>query len=307
MFNVMKNFPKIVILPLLIILAGIVTFIVGGGFKTDIDFAGGTIMQLNMEQDFDIGEVKTVIKDTTGKDADSVQKASNAAAAHQVIIKMQTLSADERTSLYTAIKEKFNLQNSYEDSIITSENITPLVSSEIIYNALLAVAIASILILLYVTIRFTFASGIAAIVALINDVLIMLSLYSICRIPVNASFIAAILTIIGYSINSTIVVFDRIRENKKFAKQGTFADVCEKSIWQTMRRTLNTTGTTVVTLIILAIMGEDSIRAFAIPLIVGVLSGAYTSSFIAAPIWNMIEGGDLKRKPGNVKTKKKPA
>ena len=184
-----------------------------------------------------------------------------------------------------------------DKALLASDNITPLVSSEIIYNALLAVAIAVILILIYITIRFTFASGVAAVCALIHDVLVMLSFYAIFRVPTNASFIAALLTIIGYSINDTIVIFDRVRENKKFAKKGEgFIDTCEKSIWQTMRRTLNTSGTTLLSLIVLTVLGSDSIREFSIPLIVGVITGTFSSAFIAAPIWALMEGGYKKKK-----------
>lgn len=295
MFNIMKNYWKAMTLSAIIILAGIVTLVIHGGFATDIDFAGGTMMQINIGQDFETSDVEAIVTEKTGKKVDVIQKVSDEHAEHQVMFKMETLDADERTSVFEALKEKYGLAD--ESAIIASDNITPLISSEIIYNALLALAIAVILILIYITIRFTFASGVAAIVALVHDVLIMLAVYSILQIAVNASFVAALLTIIGYSINDTIVIFDRIRENKKFAKKGeTFADTCEKSILQSMRRSLNTSGTTAVSLIILAVMGSSSIRAFVIPLIIGVLAGTFSSIFIASPVWCAIEGGFKKKK-----------
>lgn len=294
MFNIMRNTKKIAILPIAIIIIGIVCLFINGGFATDIDFSGGTMMQIDMGKDFKLDDVSAVVKESTGKDVAVIQYAEDANSKHQVLFKMETLSKDERTKLFDDIKDKFSLK---DDALKASDNITPLVSSEIIYNALLAVVIAVVLILIYITIRFTFASGVAAVCALIHDVLIMLSFYAIFRVPTNASFIAALLTIIGYSINDTIVIFDRIRENKKYAKKSDgFVDICEKSIWQTMRRTINTSGTTLVSLVVLTILGSSSIREFSIPLIVGVVTGTFSSAFIASPIWALMEGGYKKKK-----------
>lgn len=294
MFNIMRNTKKIALIPIVIVIVGIVCLFINGGFATDIDFSGGTMMQINMGKDFKLDDVTAVIKESTGKEVNVIQYAEDSSAKHQVLFKMETLSKTERDKLFEDIKTKFSLD---DKALLASDNITPLVSSEIIYNALLAVAIAVILILIYITIRFTFASGVAAVCALIHDVLVMLSFYAIFRVPTNASFIAALLTIIGYSINDTIVIFDRVRENKKFAKKGEgFIDTCEKSIWQTMRRTLNTSGTTLLSLIVLTVLGSDSIREFSIPLIVGVVTGTFSSAFIAAPIWALMEGGYKKKK-----------
>lgn len=294
MFNIMRNTKKIALIPAIIIVIGIVCLFINGGFATDIDFSGGTMMQINMGKDFKLDDVSAVIKESTGKDVNVIQYASDSSAEHQVLFKMETLSQAERDKLFEDIKTKFSLD---DKALLASDNITPLVSSEIIYNALLAVAIAVILILIYITIRFTFASGVAAICALIHDVLIMLSFYAIFRVPTNASFIAALLTVIGYSINDTIVIFDRVRENKKFAKKGEgFVDTCEKSLWQTMRRTINTSSTTLLALIVLTVLGSSSIREFSIPLIVGVITGTFSSAFIAAPIWALMEGGYKKKK-----------
>lgn len=126
----------------------------------------------------------------------------------------------------------------------------------------------------------------------------MIAFYAIFRVPVNASFIAAILTIIGYSINATIVIFDRVRENRKYLKKEGFSEVCEKSILQTLRRSINSSGTTFVTLVVLYVLGSESIRGFALPLMVGVIVGTYSSIFIAAPTWNMLRGnkGGTKKK-----------
>ena len=294
---IMKHYPKFMALSALIILVGIVMLFVGGGFVTDIDFAGGTMIKLDMGKEFETSELQAVIKATTGQDA-TVQTSLDA-GNYEATIKMTNLDAAERDELFKAIEEKFSLTGDY---MLANETITPLVSSEIIFNALLSIIIASVLILIYIAIRFAFAPAIAAIIALINSVLIMIAYYAIFRQPVNASFIAALLTIIGYAINDTIVTFDRIRENKRFAKKETFKETCEKSIRQTLKRTINTSLTTLFSLIVLAIFGESTIRAFVIPLIVGVVAGTYSSIFVATPMWYIIDGGR-----GDTVNKKKKA
>lgn len=283
---IMKHYPKFMALSALIILVGIVMLFVCGGFVTDIDFAGGTMIKIDMGKEFSTSELQSVIKKTTGQDA-TVQTSLDA-GNYEATIKLTNLSAQERDELFKAIEEKFELTGDY---MLANETITPLVSSEIIFNALLSIIIASVLILIYIAIRFAFAPAVAAIIALINSVLVMIAYYAIFRQPVNASFIAALLTIIGYAINDTIVTFDRIRENKRFAKKETFKETCEKSIKQTFKRTINTSLTTLFSLIVLAIFGESTIRAFVIPLIVGVIAGTYSSIFVATPMWYLIDGG----------------
>ncbi len=286
MFSIMKHYPKFMAVTAAFILVGIIMFFVGGGFVTDIDFSGGTMIKLDMGKAFNANDLSSFIKKTTGVDA-TVQTSLDA-DNFEATIKMVSLDAEQRAELFAAIEKEYGLSGDY---MLSNETITPLVSSEIIFNALLAIIIASILILIYIAIRFAFAPAVASVVSLIHSVLVMIAFYIIFKRPVNASFIAAILTIIGYAINDTIVTFDRIRENKRFAKKESFKDICDKSIWQTMRRTLNTSITTVITLIILAILGEGTIRAFVIPLIVGVVAGTYSSIFVATPIWYLLDGG----------------
>ena len=296
MFNIMKHYPKFMALSGLILIVGVV-MLCSFCFVTDIDFAGGTMMKIDMGKAFEVSEVKAVVKEATGLEA-TVQTSLDA-NSYEATIKTTELNADQRTKLEDALTEKFDLK---DGAVLSTETITPLVSSEIIYNALLSIVIASVLILIYISIRFAFAPALAAIIALIHSVLIMIAYYAIFRAPVNASFIAALLTIIGYAINDTIVTFDRIRENKRFAKKETFKETCEKSIRQTMKRTINTSLTTLFALIVLAIFGEDTIRGFVIPLIVGVVAGTYSSIFIATPMWYILDGGK-----GNTVNRKKKA
>ncbi len=208
---------------------------------------------------------------------------------------MKSLDTQARDDLYQKIKTEFNLTS---DQPLESNNISAAISNEILTSAILAVIVACVLMLIYITIRFEFTSGAAAVLALVHDTLMMISFYAIFRIPVNSSFIAAILTIIGYSINATIVIFDRVRENRKYLKKEGFGEVCEKSIRQTLRRSMNASGTTLVSLIVLYILGSQSIREFALPLMVGVIVGTYSSIFLAGPTWNLFRGnkGSVKKK-----------
>ena len=291
MFEVMKKFKIFLSISIAIILVGIVCLIINRGFVTDIDFSGGAMLQIDMEQkEYTEEDISAIVKEKAGVEPYSVQKVEGGS---QVMIKMESIDGEKRTAIFEGIKEKYGLS---AEAPLASDNVSPAVSSDIVYNAVLAVIIACVLILIYITIRFEFSSGVAAVLALLHDTLIMLAFYAIFRFPVNSSFIAAILTIIGYSINNTIILFDRIRENRRFAKKETFSQICEKSIWQTMRRTLNTTGTTLVSLIVLYIMGADSIKEFALPLIIGMIGGTYSSVLLAAPFWNLIHGGDKKKK-----------
>ena len=150
---------------------------------------------------------------------------------------------------------------------------------------------AAALILIYITVRFEIRSGLAAVICLIHDLMVMLSFYVIFRIQLNMNFIAAALTIIGYSINATIVVFDRIRENvKRTGGHEDFAAVVDRSITQTLRRSIGTTITTMMPIIFLLILGVDSLRNFALPILVGVISGCYSSVCVAGPLWNLLKG-----------------
>ncbi len=284
MFKIVSNFKIYVSVSLLIVLIGAVAYGIFGGYKTDIDFSGGTMLHIDMEKEYVMADLEAAVTEITGSAPYSLQRAGS---GNEVIVKMPSIDFQARQDLFKQLKEKFELT---AESPLAMENITPTISNEIVYNAVLAVFLAMILILIYVTVRFEFYSGVTAIVALIHDILIMLAVYALFRVPINSSFIAAILTVVGYSINDTIIVFDRIRENKKFMRKEAFANICEISIWQTMRRSLNTVGTTVVTLIILYFMGVTSIKEFALPLIVGIISGAYSSIFIAAPMWSLMIG-----------------
>ena len=182
----------------------------------------------------------------------------------------------------------------------TASYVGPVAGRVLVNNAIWSVVLASALMLVYIAIRFDFASGVAAVFGLVHDVLIMLSFMVLLRsvIQVNSSFIAAMLTIVGYSINNTIVIFDRIRENGKkpeFTARSR-AEVVRVSVRESLGRTINTTLTTLVTIISLCVLGVDAIRQFSLPIIVGILSGAYSANLINGYVWAMLEEWRLNRK-----------
>ncbi len=268
------------ILPIAIIVAAIIVGIVGGGFVLDIDFAGGTEIVVDFGKVVDKAEIEQLFNDTLGFKASAVQ--NSITNENQMTIKSQTLTTEQSESLWNAIKTKYSLEDGQRLSV---DSVSPTIGKELTQTAVVACVIAVILMLIYITIRFEFLSGMAAIIALIHDVAIILCAYMILRMPLNTAFIAAILTIIGYSINDTIVVFDRIRENIKFARKETYAEIANKSVNQTITRSINTSVTTLITIVLLYFLGVDAIKDFSLALIVGLLAGTYSSIFIAAPTW----------------------
>ena len=198
------------------------------------------------------------------------------------------LDNEMRTNIMDQLKEKYGLS---DEAFISVDNVSPSVGDEMKTQSLVVLLIAIALMLVYITIRFEFLSGVAAVISLIHNTLIMLSVYAIFQIPVNTSFIAAILTIIGYSINDTIVIFDRIRENTRHAsKKDDFAEVVNDSVWQSMTRSINTSVTTLFSIVVLFAIGVSSLREFTFPLIVGIIAGTFSSIFIASPCWVMLRG-----------------
>ncbi len=249
------------------------------GLNLGIDFSGGTIIQVQMSQKVDLATVETTIADFK-LSPDVIYSGKN---NDQVIIKTsQSLDNEARIKVFSALKDKFKLEDS---AMISSEQFGPSVGKEIKNRALLSIILSAIFMMIYVTIRFEWRFGVSAILALFHDVFILISFYAIFRIPVNSAFIAAILTVLGYSINDTIVVFDRIRDTLKYAKTTNYEKIANESINQTLGRTINTSLTTIVVIIALAIFGASSIKELAIPLLVGISTGTYSSICIASPIW----------------------
>lgn len=281
MFNIVEKRKIFFSISLVVIIAGIIAMVAFGGLNADIDFTGGTTVYVDMGTDATENDVRDALKGVKDIKISSIQTAED----NQFIIRLNDVGTDVRDDITEALKE------SYKDSAVLSvDNVSPTVGSELWGNAAMALIIAIVLMLIYISFRFELLSGLAAIIALAHDMLVMVSIYAIFRINVNTSFIAAMLTILGYSINATIVVFDRIRENSKYMAKETFKNVTNTSIWQTLARSINTSITTLIMIVVLYIFGVPSIREFALPLMIGIVAGTYSSVFIAGPMWSLIRG-----------------
>ena len=276
-----------VVLILIGIIAMPVNALMGNGILNfDVEFSGGVEIQMDLGQEFDNNDVTQIVKDITGQSAPQVQRILG---KQQVNIKVKEIkdlnSQDIETLFEEAFKEKYPSAD-----VLSYANVSATISSEMQITALIAVLIACAAMLLYITIRFgDWRSGISAIIALVHDVLIVFMVYSVVRVPVNNSFIAAILTIVGYSINNTIVIFDRIRENKNSSqKKIDYEELVNRSVKETMTRSLYTSLTTLFTVVSLYIFGVASIKEFAMPMIVGIVAGTYSSIFISTSIWYVL-------------------
>lgn len=286
--NIVQNRKKFIAVSLIVIMAGIIAMIVNastgkGIFNFDIEFTGGTSMELAIGQEFDNNEIIDIINEITGQKSPQVQKIGNSTT---VGIKMQSVESEKRTEIIQAIQEKYHIT---EDPVLSVADINATVSGEMQKAALLAVIVACAAMLLYISIRFRdVRAGASAIMALLHDVFVVLAFYAILRIPVNNSFIAALLTILGYSINATIVIFDRIRENKGRYRKDQVVEKINKSISQTLARSINTSITTLFTITAIYILGVPSVKEFALPLMIGIISGAYSSIFLSGSFWYIL-------------------
>ncbi len=274
-----------------------------GALNLSMEFRGGTSTDVTFKDSFTIEEIdaqiKPVIQDVIGSAEIQSQKVSG---GNEIIFKTRQLSVEERQELTNALNEAFPIET-YTDNAgkealsINFETISSTISNEMRKDAVIAVIIAVICMLIYIWFRFSdvrFAS--AAVMALIHDVLLVFASYAIVRISVGNTFIAAMLTIVGYSINATIVIFDRVRENlKERRRDETLEELVDKSITSTMTRSIYTSLTTFVTIAALYIVGVPSIKEFALPLMVGILAGAFSSVCLTGPLWYVLRKAKDKR------------
>lgn len=275
-----------------------------GAMNYSLEFQGGTSTNVTFNEDYSIEEIDDqiipVVEEATG---DRNVQAQKVAGSNQIIFKTTTLDLDTREALNQAMVDNFQA----DESLITFENISSTVSSEMRMDAIVAVITATVLMLLYIWFRFKdirFATS--AVLALLHDVLIVALFYAVARISVGNTFIACILTIFGYSINATIVIFDRIREELKLAPKNEALDsIVNRSITQTLTRSIYTSLTTFITIAVLFVMGVSSIREFALPLMVGVVCGAYSSVCITGSLWYVMRTKIGGKKKAAEKTGKK--
>lgn len=266
-------------------------FLMTKGLNYGIDFKGGTIISININKEFKKADVDAIV-DKYAKDRYST-KVANEGKEIDIIVQEGILNDEETNKLINDVKTQYSLEDS---AIIGRETIGASVGNELKQKAIWALIVANAAILIYVTVRFEINFAIAAIIALIHDVLLTVSFYAVFGVQVNTPFIAAILTIVGYSINDTIVVFDRIRENTKKNRRMSAEEIANLSINETLARSINTSLTTLITISAVYIF-VPTIREFSLPLIIGIACGAYSSIFIASPIWVVLK----KRKGKNKK------
>lgn len=282
----------------LILLPGIISMAVQG-FNLGIDFTGGTLFDLKFAQPVTVSQVRDVLKDYH-LEGSTIQLAAGTKteASQNVFIRTHVLTEDERTAALQGLKQKIG---AFE--VLRIEKVGAVIGSELTRQAIIALVVSWLLMIAYISYRFEFKFGVSAVIALIHDVLIVLGVFSLLRLEVDASFVAAILTIVGYSINDTIVIFDRIRENlKTHRKTESFQDLVNRSIWQTMTRSIYTVVTVLFCSVALYMFGGETTKNFALALTIGFVSGAYSSICNASPVWvTLKEFGERRRVESKMK------
>lgn len=299
-FSFIKNRKIFYIISAVIIILGMGMSLVRG-LNYGIDFTGGTMIQVDMHKEVPISEVEDAI-DEFNLDPSIIYAGENNT---QVVIKtIESLDNEKRAEVVDALGESFGVT---EEDVLASEQFGPSVGDELKKNAVKAVVIASIGMLIYIIFRFkSWKYGFSAVVGVAHDVLMVIAFYGIFGFTVNNPFIAAILTLVGYSINDTIVIFDRIRENKQlYKKDGSEVNI-DRSINSTLNRTIMTSLTTLVVMIPLCIMVSASIREFIIPLMAGVIVGCYSSIFVCSPLYyDLCRSGEESKYQKQTKSKGK--
>lgn len=259
-------------------------FMVTRGFNMGIDFTGGTIMDLRFEKAVNINDVRAVLNEYNLSNS-TIQlsgESSSSTESENVMVRTVDLEEQERKEVMAGLTDKLG---AYQ--VLREEKVGATMGTELIMNAIYATIISWLLIIAYVSYRFEFKFGISAVLGLAHNVIIVLGAFALTQRQIDSSFVAALLTIIGYSINDTIVIFDRIRENLKlhFRKNGDIVELVNTSIYQTMTRSIYTVSTVLFATFALYFFGGDTTKDFAFALLIGFFCGAYTSIFIASPLW----------------------
>jgi preprotein translocase subunit SecF len=287
-FNIVKKRYWWFALSLLVIIPGIISLF-AHGLNLGIDFKGGTMIEMTFTKPV----TQTAITDTlksVGLDGQVQLSNGNASA----LIRTDALQQDKRNQLMSALQSKVG---DYDKKTLQEDEVGPTMGQELTRNAFWSLLIAMGLMIAYISFRFQFVFAISGIIALLHDVLVVVGLFSIFQWQIDSSFVAAVLTIFGYSINDTVVIFDRIRENETRMRRGdSYEDMVDKSVWQTMRRSVNTVVTVLIALFSVFILGGESTKVFSLAMLIGVFSGAYSSIFNASQILVEIKT-HMKKKP----------
>ncbi|EJL43797.1 hypothetical protein BAG01nite_10500 [Brevibacillus agri] len=290
-FDIVKNRRKFFIFSSAIIVIGFL-FMLFQGLHLGVDFKAGTRLDIYVGKEFNPTDVEAVLKQEI---PDVSFSKVTPYGTNQAYTRFdQTISSDTLMKVEEALKKKFGDQVTKQVS-----SVDPSIAQEMVKKAAIAVAIASLGIVVYIAIRFQLLFGIACVVGLLHDVIIPIALFSVFDLEVDITFIAALLTILGYSINDKIVIFDRIRENLRTMKSKTIPDLehlVNVSLWQTMRRSVYTVATVFFTALAIAVLGSESIRNFSLALLFGLVSGTYSSIFIAAQVWVNLKERNMRKK-----------
>ena len=275
------------IISLAVVIIGIAGFFIRGGFNLGIDFLGGSLIEVEFEKEVNVAEVREVMNDL-GYDSSILQMVKTKLVqteSDRFIIRTTPISTEEKKEILNLLDERIGLTGEpLQDRIVD-----PGFGKQITRYALMAIGISIVGILIYIWVRFEFRFGAVAILALFHDVMVTLGVYAILYREINTSTIAALLTIIGYSLNDTIVVFDRIRENTPMTRKLSYDRVVNNSVNITLSRSINSSVTTLFPVILLLILGTAALKDFALALAIGIISGTYSSIFFASPIlvsWN---------------------
>ena len=287
-FDYLKHKNIIFAISLIIVICGIIFGIVTG-YKFDIDFKGGTRIQVDLNEEYKNNDVSNIVEEVSGL-VPEIQTSS--IGNNSVSITTETISEEMSDNIVSALQERYTNMGE-----ATVKNVQASYGQDLLNSAIIAVVVSVILILVYVAIRFKtlgYTAAISAILALLFDVLFLFAVYGVFKFPINGTFVAVILTIIGYSINDTIIVYDRIRENNKLiTKSSDKKTVINDSINQTMHRTIMTAFTTIaaigVVLVFSLIYDQETLKQFSIPLVIGIAEGAFSSIFIASNLWYSID------------------
>lgn len=277
--EIIKNSKKFLGISAVFLIVSLVVFF-AKGLNYGIDFSGGNLFQLKFEKSITLNQINNNL-DEIAKTIHQVNPNSRKVQISEdntVIIRTPELKESEKTEVLDNLKKIGNFEINKEEKVGAS------VGEELKTSAILALSIGAVLIILYITFRFEFAFAVAAVAALFHDLIIAIGVIALLGYEIDTPFIAAILTILGYSINDTIVVFDRIRENMKRKNRGTFEQCLDKSVNQVMIRSLNTSVTTLFAIIAILVFGGDSLKTFIMTLLIGILAGTYSSVFIATPL-----------------------
>jgi preprotein translocase SecF subunit len=274
-----------------IVLLGLI-FLVVRGLNFGIDFTGGTRLMLNLPGGFTTSQVRDVLRtveavDVSGRtvtlEKSYIQKVVGS-EGDEVIIRSVSLTEKERAGLLAAIKDQW--PDFDEEDIKNVEDVGPVVGGELVRNALLALFLASVGMVIYITLRFQLKFALAAIIALLFDSFVVIAAFSVFQLEVNSPFVASVLTIVGYSINDTIVIFDRIRENLRLNPSlKTLPATLNLSINQSLLRSINTSLTTLIVVGVLLFAGGETLKDFTLPLFIGIICGTFSSIFLAGPLW----------------------